>query len=203
LVALDLKTGKKLWQKTHDFSACKFMTYLVYGKNTVVVTGTDASKNFHTFAFNAPSPRGNQDTGDDIINAIGGRVLWSESHKEDKGHHSGHLQHPVVIGDTYYSDQRAFKLNSGELVRKDLPERRGCGVMSAGRNAIFFRHHFHGMWDLESNKRTQFEGIRSGCWLSMIPAGGMLLAPETSAGCSCTHAIQTSIGYIPKTLAGR
>ena len=41
-------------------------------------------------------------------------------------------------------------------------------------------------------------GIRSGCWLSMIPAGGLLLAPETSAGCSCTHAIQTSIGYIPK-----
>ena len=203
LVALDLKTGKKLWQKTHDFSACKFMTYLVYGKNTVVVTGTDASKNFHTFAFNAPSPRGNQDSGDDIISAIGGRVLWSESHKEDKGHHSGHLQHPVVIGDTYYSDQRAFKLTSGDLVRKDLPERRGCGVMSAGRNAIFFRHHFHGMWDLESNKRTQFEGIRSGCWLSMIPAGGMLLAPETSAGCSCTHAIQTSIGYIPKVLAGR
>ncbi|NBP24088.1 MAG: hypothetical protein EBU81_05960 [Proteobacteria bacterium] len=203
LVALDLKTGKKLWQKTHDFSALKFMTYLVHGKNTVVVTGTDASKNFHTFAFNAPSPRGDQNTGDDIIGAIGGRLLWSESHKEDKGHHSGHLQHPVVIGDTYYSDQRAFKLGSGELVRKDLPERRGCGVMSAGRNAIFFRHHFHGMWDLESDKRTQFEGIRSGCWLSMIPAGGMLLAPETSAGCSCTHAIQTSIGYIPKTLAGR
>ena len=203
LVALDLKTGKKLWQKQHDFSACKFMTYLVYGKNTVVVTGTDASKHFHTFAFNAPPPRGNQDTGDDIIAAIGGRLLWSESHKEDKGHHSGHLQHPVVIGDTFYSDQRAFKLTSGELVRKDLPERRGCGVMSAGRNAIFFRHHFHGMWDLESDKRTQFEGIRSGCWLSMIPAGGMLLAPETSAGCSCTHAIQTSIGYIPRTLAGR
>jgi hypothetical protein len=95
LVALDLKTGKKLWQKTHDFSALKFMTYLVHGKNTVVVTGTDASKNFHTFAFNAPSPRGNQNTGDDIIGAIGGRLLWSESHKEDKGHHSGHLQHPV------------------------------------------------------------------------------------------------------------
>jgi len=202
LVALDLKTGRRLWQKQHDFSALKFMTYLVHGGNTVVVTGTDASKNFHTFAFNAPSPRGNQDSGDDIIGAIGGRLLWSESHKEDKGHHSGHLQHPVVIGDTYYSDQRSFKLTSGELVRKDLPERRGCGVMSAGRHAIFFRHHFHGMWDLESDKRTQFEGIRSGCWLSMIPAGGMLLAPETSAGCSCTHAIQTSIGYLPKALAG-
>jgi hypothetical protein len=54
------------------------------------------------------------------------------------------------------------------------------------------------MWDLATDKRSQFMGIRSGCWLSMIPAGGLLLAPETSAGCSCTHSIQTSIGYIPK-----
>ena len=73
--------------------------------------------------------------------------------------------------------------------------------MSAGKNAIFFRHHFQSMWDLETNKRNQFEGIRSGCWLGLIPAGGYLLAPETSAGCSCTHAIQTSVGYIPKALA--
>ena len=47
---------------------------------------------------------------------------------------------------------------------------------------------------------TQFEGIRSGCWLGLIPAGGMLLAPETSAGCSCTHSIQTSVGYLPRSL---
>lgn len=201
MVALDLKTGRKLWQKDHDFSACKFMTYLVYAKNTVVVTGTDAGKNFHTFAFNAPPVRGSASTGDEIVNSIGGRLLWSESHKEGKGHHSGHLQHPVVIGDSFYSDQRSFNMVTGALLRSDLPERRGCGVMSAAQGAIFFRHHFHSMWDLDTNKRTQFEGIRSGCWLSMIPAGGMLLAPETSAGCSCTHAIQTSIGYIPKSLA--
>ena len=70
--------------------------------------------------------------------------------------------------------------------------------MSAAKNAIFFRHHYQAMWDLASNKRTQFQGIRSGCWLSLIPASGLLLAPETSAGCSCTHAIQTSVAYLPK-----
>jgi outer membrane protein assembly factor BamB len=198
LVCLDQRTGKRLWEKDHDFSSLQFMTYLVYGKNTVVVTGTDRNKHFHTTAFNAPSQKQPSGSGDDIAAAIGGRVLWTESHKEDKGHHSGHLQHPVVIGDVFYSDQRSFNLTTGETLRKDLPERRGCGVMSAGKDAIFFRHHFHGMWDLATDKRSQFMGIRSGCWLSMIPAGGLLLAPETSAGCSCTHSIQTSIGYIPK-----
>lgn len=198
LVALDIRTGKRLWDKAQDFSKCEYMTYLVYSQHTAVVTGTDRNKNFHTFAFAAPAP--NRSGGDDLEGAIPGRMLWSDTHKEDKGHHSGHLQHPLIIGTTFYSDQRSFDLVSGQLLRKDLPERRGCGVMSAGRNAVFFRHHFHGMWDLATDKRTQFEGIRTGCWLGLIPAGGMLLAPESSAGCSCTHAIQTSVGYLPKSL---
>jgi outer membrane protein assembly factor BamB len=202
LVALDANTGRELWQKAHDFSACQFMTYLVYANSTAVVTGTDRNKNYHTFAFNAPPP-GRKDAGDSIEDAIPGRLLWSDTHKEDKGHHSGHLQHPLIVGSTFFSDQRSFDLRAGTLLRTDLPERRGCGVMSAAKNAVFFRHHFHGMWDLKSDKRVQFEGIRSGCWLGLITSGGMLLAPESGAGCSCTHAIQTSVGYFPKSLVKR
>ncbi len=201
LVALDLRTGSKLWDKPADFSKLQFMTYLVYSQNTLVVTGTDKDKNFHTFAFNAPAKGGQPGESPRLI--IGGQELWSESHKEHKGHHSGHLQHPVVVDGVFYSDQRAFDLKTGKTLRTDLPSRRGCGTMSAGRHALFFRNYFHSMWDLESNKRTQFEGIRGGCWLGLIPAGGMLLAPESSAGCSCTHSIQTSVGYIPKALTKR
>ncbi len=201
LVALDLRTGKQLWDKGHDLSACQFMTYLVYSQNTAIITGTDKDKKYHTFAFSAPAP--NRPGGDDLESAIPGRLLWSDVHKEDKGHHSGHLQHPLVVGTAFYSDQRSFDLTTGKLLRTDLPERRGCGVMSAAKNSIFFRHYFHGMWDLTTNKRSQFEGIRTGCWLGLIPAGGMLLAPESSAGCSCTHAIQTSVGYVPKSLVKR
>ncbi|MBX3731855.1 MAG: PQQ-binding-like beta-propeller repeat protein [Verrucomicrobiae bacterium] len=201
LVALDLETGKPLWEKSHDFGACEFMTYLVYSQGTAVVTGTDQNKNFHTFAFAAPSP--GRTGGDDLDSAIPGRLLWADAHKEDKGHHSGHLQHPLVIDDVFYSDQRAFDLRSGRLLRTDLPERRGCGVMSASRRAVFFRHYFHGVWDLASDRRSQFSGIRTGCWLGLIPAGGLLLAPESSAGCSCTHAIQTSVGFLPRAMSRR
>ena len=196
LVALDLRSGSKLWEKAHDFSKLQFMSYLVYDDNIVVATGTDKEKHFHTYAFTAPSYASLPDQPQ--TSPLGGQPLWVDAHKEDKGHHSGHLQHPVVVDGVFYSDQRAFDLKTGETLRTDLPERRGCGTMSAGRHALFFRHYFHGMWDLESNKRTQFEGIRGGCWLGLIPAGGMLLAPESSAGCSCTHAIQTSVGYSPK-----
>jgi hypothetical protein len=201
LVALDLRTGSSLWERAQDFSKLQFMTYLLYSENTLVATGTDASKHFHTYAFNAPSAGRSLEQAQPLM--AGGQALWYNSHKEDKGHHSGHLQHPVVVDGVYYSDQRAFDLKTGETTRTDLPERRGCGTMSAARHALFFRHYFHGMWDLESNARTQFEGIRGGCWLGLIPAGGMLLAPESSAGCSCTHAIQTSVGYAPKEAVRR
>ncbi|HAV63138.1 MAG TPA: hypothetical protein DCY13_12330, partial [Verrucomicrobiales bacterium] len=201
LVALDLRSGAVRWEQAHDFSKLQFMTYLVYSQNTLVATGTDKDKNFHTYGFSAPTPVQLSEEAQPLL--LGGQKLWSNSHKEDKGHHSGHLQHPVVVDGVYYSDQRAFDLKTGETTRTDLPERRGCGTMSASRNALFFRHYFHGMWDLETNKRTQFEGIRGGCWLGLIPAGGMLLAPESSAGCSCTHSIQISVGYAPKLRSQR
>ncbi|MBO61065.1 MAG: hypothetical protein CMO63_03705, partial [Verrucomicrobiales bacterium] len=177
LVALDLKSGQRQWERDHDFSKLQFMTYLVYADDMLIATGTDKDKNYHTYALSA-SRRVTDEGGDAPTFLPPGSLLWEDHHKEGKGHHSGHLQHPVIVGDTFYSDQWAFDLNTGKQIRDDLPERRGCGTMSASRHSMFFRHYFHGMWNLDTNKRTQFEGIRSGCWLGLIPAGGMLLAPE-------------------------
>ena len=199
LVALDLESGESRWDRPHDFSKLQYMTYLLYAKGTLVATGTDKDKNYHTFGIAAEEQTRKAKDGSSV-HIPAGSLLWEDHHKEGKGHHSGHLQHPVVIGDTYYSDQWAFDLTTGKELRDDLPERRGCGTMSASNHTMFFRHYSHGMWDLITNKRSQFEGIRSGCWLSLISAGGMLLAPETSAGCSCTHSIQTSLGYLPRSL---
>ena len=83
-----------------------------------------------------------------------------------------------------------------------LPNRGGCGAMSAAANSLFFRDGSHTMWDLERNTRQRFTGIRPGCWLGIIPAGGVLLAPETSAGCHCANPIQTSIAFTPKSTNG-
>jgi len=175
------------------------MTYMTYSEGTLVVTGADKDKRYHVFAFNTAENA--EDPADSARPPLpAGALLWEESHQAGKDHHSGHLQHPVVIGDTFYSDQRSFRLRDGELLRTDLPERRGCGTMSAALKSIFYRHYFHGQWDLETDQRTQFEGLRSGCWLGMISAGGLLLAPEASAGCSCENAIQTTVAYLPRHL---
>ena len=47
-------------------------------------------------------------------------------------------------------------------------------------------------------RRVEIAGIRGGCWINLIPAGGLLLAPEASSGCYCTHAIQISAAWAPR-----
>ena len=43
---------------------------------------------------------------------------------------------------------------------------------------------------------------RPSCWLSNLPARGLLLKPEASTGCGCTFAMQTSIVLAPR-IGGR
>jgi hypothetical protein len=39
---------------------------------------------------------------------------------------------------------------------------------------------------------------RPGCWINIIPAGGLVLIPEASSGCTCGFSIQTSMAFIPE-----
>jgi hypothetical protein len=72
--------------------------------------------------------------------------------------------------------------------------------MSASHHLIFQRYEFHGILDLKTKKRTELLGVRGGCWIGLIPSGGMLLAPESGAGCSCGHSLQTSVAYVPRSV---
>ncbi len=183
LVALDLETGNKVWEQATDLSDALRVIYLIHADDTLAVTGS-SKKKYHIWAFDTKE----------------GRPLWQDSFAMKKDHHGGAIQHPVAVGSMLYCELRGYNLRSGKLERTDLPERRGCGAMAASNYAFFYRHRFHGMWDLETNQRSEFQGIRGGCWLGQIPAGGLMLAPETSSGCSCTHSIQISVGYIPAAM---
>ena len=180
LVALDAATGEKTWEMYYPFHEGRWVFYLSYANDTLVALST--SDAYHVYAFNA----------DD------GKPLWQKTYDYNRTHHGGAMQHPVIVGDTVYAEPMAFNLRTGRELAVKLPGRSGCGAMSASAGAVFFRDSYHAMWDLKSNTRTRFTGLRPGCWLGIIPAGGILLAPETSAGCFCAQPIQTSIAFVPK-----
>ena len=122
-------SGEKLWEKPVDFSKCENMLYLIHAEGILVVSGSDQNKHYHIYAYDVSSPALRFGTENPEI-----QELWRESatgSKEDRKrftHHGGHLQHPLVVGQTLYSDWRAFDLRSGDR-KKDItvPPRRGCG----------------------------------------------------------------------------
>ncbi|MCA9149220.1 MAG: PQQ-binding-like beta-propeller repeat protein [Planctomycetales bacterium] len=182
LVALEEESGKVVWERPFDFSKCASVTYMTSANGVLLVTGTDTDAVFHTYAFKSSD----------------GEPMWQHDAPDKKGHHTGHLAHPTIVDDRVYFNKHTYALKTGEVLGVEEFNWHGCGVMSASSNAIFSRYEYHGMFDLATKQRTEMFGLRSGCWLSLIPSGGLLLAPETSAGCSCGHALQTSIAYVPK-----
>ena len=57
------------------------------------------------------------------------------------------------------------------------------------------------MWNAESNDLSKWERLRPDCWISTIPADGMILSPEGGGGCSCGSWLETSIAFAPKSRA--
>ncbi|NUN95740.1 MAG: PQQ-binding-like beta-propeller repeat protein [Candidatus Omnitrophica bacterium] len=179
-VALDIRTGKVLWEKSVRFEGGSWVLYQVYAKDTLVVLATTDKYHLHG------------------IDARSGDSLWEQHYSWRKDNHGGSMQHPVVIEGTIFAEPNAYELRTGKLVRENIPQRDKCGTMSGAANAIVCRDYYHTIWDLETDTWTQLEGVRAGCWLNILPVGGIVVAPEASSGCFCDHPIQTSIAFLPK-----
>ena len=54
------------------------------------------------------------------------------------------------------------------------------------------------LWDFEQDKASSWGRLRPDCWISTIPACGLILSPEAGGGCSCGVWMETSIAFRPK-----
>ena len=71
--------------------------------------------------------------------------------------------------------------------------------LSASANKLFYRASNLAEFDLESREqRLVSKAARPGCWINMIPAGGLLLVPEGSSGCICSYPVQASMAFGPR-----
>ena len=187
LVSLDSKTGKPRWEVPVEFVAGKVVFYLAHGSDTLVAVSS-ADRRYHVYALD-PSD---------------GSSRWHTSFTWGKGKadHGSHLSRPAIVGKKLFVRPAVIDLATGEITDQKIPVA-GCGTYACTDNALFFRggsgQNFS-MWDAIEGKYTQWFRLRPDCWLSTIPAGGMLLSPEGGGGCSCGKWLETSIGFIPKSL---
>jgi hypothetical protein len=187
IVKLDRRTGKKEWEKPFHFPYGQIM-YLTFSDNILLATGSyNVGKNVHygLFAFNG-------DSGDKI---------WESNYKgqEIGGSHGEQWQHPVIIANTIYLYPYDFDLHTGKKGSIVL-SKGGCGGWTGSANNLFARKSNPTMFTLDEvkqNGKPLTRVNRPGCWINIIPAGGLISIPESSSGCTCDYPVQSSFVFSP------
>ncbi len=201
MVALDARSGQVLWQEPLDLAHIRdgSVGTMVHG-GALVIFGvyTDGHYWQQFFAGDYAARRVT------VLSAANGKLLWARP--------LGYRVCPLIIGDTLHAEPWAFDLRSGEPRTRINPftgrtepwqfARPGhhCGCPSASPNCLFFRSFTLGYYDLLQDSGTMhFGGQRPGCWINFIPACGLLLMPEASAGCMCPFPNVCSVAFHPTT----
>jgi len=188
LVALNAATGATLWHKPVNPVEGVPVFYLVYANNTLILVSSNSSTSkYYLYAYDA-------DTGD-------AKAGWSSnpvSHNWTTDNHGGHIQHPVAIGNKLYLEPKGYNIDTGADLGITIGGRSGCATRAGTTGALVYRGSGGriAVWDLSSGAVTAWDKLRPSCWLSTVPAGGMVLSPEGGGGCSCNEWFQTSVGFV-------
>ena len=212
LTALDLKTGKILWQRDADLSSLEHIIYLSCTRGTVVITGSRYAKVPPAETKGLKKPEQLTRVRYDLLafDAADGSPRWAAtgipSYDEVlSGSHGEQVQHPAIVGDVIYGPGFAFNLLTGK--KHDgwaWQKSHKCATISTSRYCAFSRFSKEKLpyiFDLQSGQGAPMTTVtRPGCWINTIPAGGLVVIPEASAGCTCEYPFQTSLALIPAEL---
>jgi outer membrane protein assembly factor BamB len=192
LVALDARTGKVIFKNKIDVTDFEEPVYLNYAKNTLLLSGSRLAQGVVHYYYRA-------------FDGDSGRLRWKADHGTNlntDGGHGEYNRHPTIIRETAYAWPYAYNLKDGDRIEGWEFDRRGhgCGGVSASAQALFWRGGNPWMYDLgpDGGPQRLTSSTRQGCWINIIPAGGLALIPESSSGCTCGFAVQTSLAFIPQ-----
>ena len=199
VTALDAQTGQVRWRKGVDLTHCGDGAVSAMVQNGVLLVFGVYTDGHYWKEFFAGQFAGRRVTA---LSAEDGRLLWSKP--------VGYRVRPIVIGDTLHAEPWTFDLQTGEPTMRVHPitgqpdrwqyARPGhhCGCPIGTPNCLFFRSWCLGYYDLLADSGTMHFGAqRPGCWINFIPAGGLLVVPESSAGCMCAFPNMCSVTFKP------
>ena len=76
----------------------------------------------------------------------------------------------------------------------------GCGGTISSATADFFRSGTLGIYDrADDSGLRNLPGMRPGCGMTLMPAGGLLLSAEGQADCACSFNFQSTLALVPAT----
>ena len=204
-VGLDAKTGKQLWGKPVDVTDCSDIgdgggsLTLIYHNGHIVLGGANANGHYWTQFLQGQFERRRLVT----LDANTGDKLWAMD--------ANYRHRPIIIDNEIIAEPWSYDLYTGKQKMRTHPLtgeqtpwmfiRPGhhCGAISATPNMMFFRSKFTAYYNREQDEGTEhFAGHRLGCWINTIPANGLVMIPEASAGCVCLFSIAATIVFEPR-----
>ncbi len=209
LVALDLRTGGVAWDVAVDLASVEHALYMSYASETLLVTGTRYAEVDPAEVTGRPKPSQLKRVRYDLFafDAATGARRWARTFTPNYDHvldgaHGEQVQHPAIVGGVVYGPDFACRLDSGEPHAGPRWEKsHKCATISASRFCAFSRfseEKLPYLFDLRDGGRIPLaRATRPGCWINIIPAGGLVLIPEASAGCTCPYPFQTSVALVP------
>ncbi|MCH2181498.1 MAG: PQQ-binding-like beta-propeller repeat protein [Mariniblastus sp.] len=190
LVCLEMETGKKLWaQPLETFQGHLSCLYLAGGgsakQRCLILSGSEAKAQEFTIRSFDPNT---------------GQRNWKRSVAWETNHHGKHISRPAIQGELLYLRPEVMDLASGQTITRGFPPGHGCSSYSLSTQGLFTRLGETTWWDVRNDKVNRFPRVRTDCWISVVPAQGMVLSAEGGGGCSCGSWLETSIGFIPRSV---
>lgn len=178
LIALDARTGRQQWRQSDDV----FGTMLAASQAHDVLL-----MSYQDTRFKLDSEVGGRMAG---FRASDGKRLWDVR--------APYGSRPIINDRTIYVQPGAWDLISGRPLDFRFSRSYGCGILAGSRKLLVYRSATLGYTDLSEKPGTEnYGGIRPGCWINAIPAGGLVLMPDATDRCTCSYLIKSSIALQP------
>ena len=194
VVCLEAESGRELWSRPYDLTGCGGTKLgMAYQDGRLLFFGHYS--NHDEGPFNKGNLNWRRIT---VLQSESGSLLWSKP--------LNYRRRPTIVGDTIYIEPRRCDLATGEIQKRTHPitgesvdweflrPGHSCGIVTATPHNLFFRSYSGAIVDTDRDTGLQlFGGVRPGCWNSMIPANGLLSMQESSAGCTCSYSLRTTV----------
>ena len=204
-VSLNSRTGQRNWAVGVDVTDCSEIGIgggkltLMYQEGVLILCGANANGHYWKQFIAGDFKRRRLVA----LDAETGYTKW----KTD----ANYRHRPIIVGNRVIAEPWAFELGSGKQIMKSHPLtgqdvpwsmiRPGhhCGMVTGSDHMLMFRSGYTGFYNLDNDEGTRhFAGHRLGCWINAIPANGLVMIPEASAGCVCQFSIASTIVLEPR-----
>jgi len=170
LLALDIKTGREIWEKAET----NVGSWLGYSRQADVLLGVPDGTLHGYDTVDLHAWRGSD-----------GSFLYKTPVRHAMGVH--------IVGDRFVAS-RVHDIHTGSDLGFNLTHGRGC-LAIAGPTMLTLRTSSSGYIDLSDQRHglVTLPGFRTSCFGSLVPADGLLNAPNEGTGCVCNYNMYTPL----------